>query len=357
MAWYLRKSVKIGPVRFNLSKSGIGTSIGVRGFRVGVRPNGKSYIHAGGYGLYYREELGNGSGNIPRNIQPQTVNVTSHPPGTVEYKTASSQELAPQTRKELLSKLNQSYNAARLDYICGVGSLLPSYVSFQVNQIAGLIVFILGVIASIYVARWESKRRTVVIDYDFEDGNDGHFKNVIDSFNSLASNSKVWSKVTSRRIAGSHESKLNAGAASLIDRTGAELGEGKPPWVETNIDVPVIKTRGQSLYMLPDGILVYDDKGVGFVEYSDIQVDAGTSRYIEDENPPSDARIVGQTWKHPNRDGGPDRRFKSNHQIPICSYGELKIQSKSGMNLYLMTSKEDAPKNFTNQFSSVCNLA
>ena len=59
MAWYLRKSVSIGPVRFNLSKSGVGTSVGVKGFRVGVRPNGKSYVHAGRYGLYYRQELGN----------------------------------------------------------------------------------------------------------------------------------------------------------------------------------------------------------------------------------------------------------------------------------------------------------
>jgi hypothetical protein len=37
MAWYLRKSVSVGPVRFNLSKSGIGTSIGVKGFRVGIK--------------------------------------------------------------------------------------------------------------------------------------------------------------------------------------------------------------------------------------------------------------------------------------------------------------------------------
>ncbi|WP_097011774.1 DUF4236 domain-containing protein [Pseudodesulfovibrio profundus] len=58
MAFYLRKSVRLGPVRFNLSKSGIGASVGVKGFRVGVRPNGKSYLHAGRYGLYYRQELG-----------------------------------------------------------------------------------------------------------------------------------------------------------------------------------------------------------------------------------------------------------------------------------------------------------
>jgi len=32
MAWRFRKSIKLGPLRLNLSKSGVGTSIGVRGF-------------------------------------------------------------------------------------------------------------------------------------------------------------------------------------------------------------------------------------------------------------------------------------------------------------------------------------
>jgi hypothetical protein len=56
MAWRFRKSIKLGPLRFNLSKSGIGTSIGVRGFRVGKDARGRSYTAASipGTGLYSR---------------------------------------------------------------------------------------------------------------------------------------------------------------------------------------------------------------------------------------------------------------------------------------------------------------
>jgi len=61
MGFYLRKSFKVGPVRFNLSKSGIGTSVGVKGFRIGQRPNGSRYMHGGRYGFYYRKELGRNS--------------------------------------------------------------------------------------------------------------------------------------------------------------------------------------------------------------------------------------------------------------------------------------------------------
>jgi hypothetical protein len=38
VGFYVRKSVKAGPFRFNLSKSGIGVSAGVPGFRVGTGP-------------------------------------------------------------------------------------------------------------------------------------------------------------------------------------------------------------------------------------------------------------------------------------------------------------------------------
>lgn len=360
MAWYLRKSVKLGPVRFNLSKSGIGTSVGVRGFRVGVRPNGKSYIHAGGFGLYYRQELGGGagSGSTSPQTRPQTPRPTyTQPPapGTIEYTTASSQELVPQSRKDLLDKLNQSYTTVRLDYVCGGIGLLPSFIAFQSSSLAGWIVFLLAVGAFIVTARWESKRRTVVLDYDFED-NGERFQKTISAFNALASNSKVWLLINSRGVNDIHDWKRNAGASNLISRTEALVGEGKPPWVETNIDVPVIKTRGQSLYMMPDGILVYDNKGVGFVEYDDIRVDTNMTRFIE-QSPPHDAKVVDKTWQHPNKSGGPDRRFKNNYQIPVCLYGELRVKSGSGMDLYLMTSKNEAPQNFSEQFSSACNPA
>lgn len=36
MGFRFRKSVKIGPVRLNVSKSGLGVSAGVKGARIGV---------------------------------------------------------------------------------------------------------------------------------------------------------------------------------------------------------------------------------------------------------------------------------------------------------------------------------
>lgn len=58
MGFYLRKSFRAGPLRINLSKGGLGFSLGVTGARVGVTSRGRGYIHAGRGGLYVREYLG-----------------------------------------------------------------------------------------------------------------------------------------------------------------------------------------------------------------------------------------------------------------------------------------------------------
>ena len=43
MAWNFKRSLRFGPVRVNLSRSGIGYSIGVRGLRVGRDARRRTY--------------------------------------------------------------------------------------------------------------------------------------------------------------------------------------------------------------------------------------------------------------------------------------------------------------------------
>lgn len=55
MGLIFRKSVNFGPFRVNFSRSGVGYSVGGRGFRTGVRADGRRYtrISAPGTGLGY----------------------------------------------------------------------------------------------------------------------------------------------------------------------------------------------------------------------------------------------------------------------------------------------------------------
>jgi hypothetical protein len=56
MGWGFRRSINLGPLRINASKSGIGYSVGGRGFRIGKDAKGRRYTAASipGTGIYNR---------------------------------------------------------------------------------------------------------------------------------------------------------------------------------------------------------------------------------------------------------------------------------------------------------------
>jgi len=57
MPFYLRKAFRVGRFfRLNLSKSGAGVSVGVKGLRASLGPRGNE-LHGGRYGFYFRQRL------------------------------------------------------------------------------------------------------------------------------------------------------------------------------------------------------------------------------------------------------------------------------------------------------------
>lgn len=67
MGFQYRKSIGLGPFRVNVSKSGVGYSVGGRGFRTGVNSRGKRYttFSLPGTGLSYRTAPSGKSGCLP----------------------------------------------------------------------------------------------------------------------------------------------------------------------------------------------------------------------------------------------------------------------------------------------------
>lgn len=59
MGLRFRKSINIGPLRLNFSKSGVGMSVGVKGFRVGRSAKGKTTatVSLPGTGISYVQNL------------------------------------------------------------------------------------------------------------------------------------------------------------------------------------------------------------------------------------------------------------------------------------------------------------
>jgi hypothetical protein len=110
MGWYLRKSFSFGPLRLNLSKSGLGYSFGVKGARIGTGPRG-NYIHMGRYGLYYRQYFGRSEPNgTPSRVTP----VAPAEPAVIGtlIPTADVTQLRDSSAEELLRYIREQHAKA-----------------------------------------------------------------------------------------------------------------------------------------------------------------------------------------------------------------------------------------------------
>src|SRR5262245_1504383 len=117
MGFYLRKSVSVGPLRFNLSKSGIGVSAGVRGLRLGTGPRG-NYVHMGRHGLYYRATLPSGAPRLEKPTTPPArpgqPEPQSQPTDTLtSIESADVSDMVDSTAVELLAELNEKHRRLR----------------------------------------------------------------------------------------------------------------------------------------------------------------------------------------------------------------------------------------------------
>jgi hypothetical protein len=136
----------------------------------------------------------------------------------------------------------------------------------------------------------------------------------------------------------SADRKYNAGAGTLIKRNAVSFRLSAPPYIKTEGAVWCLPLGGQHLYFFPDRVLLYQGSQVGAVRYEGLTISVNQVQFVESDGVPSDTHVVGHTWQYVNKNGGPDRRFASNRQIPEVLYGEITIASNDGMNFLLQTS-------------------
>jgi hypothetical protein len=101
VGFYFRKGFNFGPLRLNLSRSGLGASFGVSGARIGVGRRG-SYIHLGRGGLYYRQNLGSPE-PVRRPVRPHAADTESLP----EIESGDVAQMSDDSSAELLAELNR----------------------------------------------------------------------------------------------------------------------------------------------------------------------------------------------------------------------------------------------------------
>lgn len=355
MGFFIKKSVNVGPLRFNLSKSGVGVSTGFKGFRIGTGPRG-NYVQVGSNGIYYKKSFPITSDlkNIP-NETPFLVDQNSSITHS-EFKNNETSNLLTLHSAEyddLVKELN-SKASIPMYWLYGVIFLVIIDILYLYSGVSALITIIFNMLAlaGIYYlfVITELKKSTVVM-YDFSDANASKkYENLITSIKSMSTAQKKWLLQSKAEV---FDSKYHAGAGHLVNRKLFSIGKDIDRYIKTNIEIYAVKLEHKIIFFFPDRLIIKRDGQYGIISYKNLNLDAISYRFIEDQAVPSDGKIVDKTWKYVNKKGGPDRRFKDNKQIPVLEYELLTMSSNSGLNEQLVFSRLGATMNFRQSISNL----
>ncbi|MBA4042066.1 MAG: hypothetical protein C0474_09790 [Sphingobium sp.] len=357
MPFYFRKSVSAGPFRFNFSRGGVGVSVGVKGLRFGTGPRGH-YVHAGRNGFYYRATLGRPGQRAAETTSPQLpplIPASTHEDGVemVEIESADVLAMRDETFAELLDEINAKRRQTRMSVLLGWSfGVLGLFVALGAG-VAWLPLILLGGVGWT-VGRWlDSYRRTCVLYYDLDPNVQQAYERAIASFDGLVSCVGKWHVEAGGVIQDVVTWKRNAGASHLVRKKPTVLAYKMPTAVTSNLTPPALHVGRQIIYFFPDVALVDDGQKVGAIGYSALQIAWQDSNFIEEGTVPRDAQVIRHTWKHPNKSGGPDKRFRDNRQIPVCRYEAMHLSSATGLNELVEFSKTGVAGPFASALRSL----
>ena len=343
VGFYIRKSIKAGPFRFNLSKSGLGVSAGVPGFRVGTGPRG-NYVHMGRNGIYYRASLGGGrtnTGSPPTAPNYPGSPVSFTPSGIVmENMTgATAVAMEPTGPGDLVAQLNTA--SSRFSFWWPT-AIAGAVIGLAVGGYAALVLTVILIPLCVWLYFNDQARRTVVVFYDVQDTAEQWFQALTDQWRWLTESQRTWRVTEAGAVLTPYQHKRNAGASTVISSIAAAASFSGPDALKTNITIPSIMADKSALYFLPDRLLVRDGKRFSDVSYEHLSVYQTTKRFIEDSIPPTDALHVDTTWAYVNKDGGPDRRFNNNRMLPVMLYSRVVLTSPTGLYWIIQISRHQA---------------
>lgn len=212
--------------------------------------------------------------------------------------------------------------------------------------------FLLGgafliLVPGVFVHRKNREKRTTELVYDLSAPATAQQQGLDDSLSHLTQSRIIWKLDSQSAIT---DWKRNAGAAYNVKREQISVRRAVPPRVESNL-VPLCLDLGKmKMFFLPDQVLYWQRGTFASIGYKDLRFEAGATRFIEESMQSSDSKQVGSTWRYVRKDGGPDRRFNNNRQLPVMLYGVVTAASSGGLNLVFHTSNADVAGSFTTSF-------
>lgn len=341
MGFRFRKSIKLGGgFRVNLSKSGIGYSWGVPGYRITRTANGrtrKTYSIPGTGISYVDESRKRSKCSHKSNSESIEHNIVYN--DLTEINSAEIENYNSVKYQKFIKQISRRLKLKKLSN-CLLWSLL------LIANPVFLTLFLIGVSIKIYLHTCGK----IKIIYDFDEYMHKKYITYLEAWMSLNNNKGLWQVI---QIGTISNKRAISGALKSAKTININILKQTPFYFRTNINVVQIKLKNEDLIILPDKIIIVRGTKVGVIDYEDINIEVSSINMVEPNQVPSDAKIIDYTWLHVNKNGTPDKRFKNNPQLPICLYGNISIKSTNGLHVELQCSNVEIVNKFEKMISSL----
>lgn len=341
-SWNFKRKFKIMPgVHLNLSKGGISTSIGIRGFSSTFGNNG-IYLNAGipGTGLYKRQKISTGE-QSSKQEEPKTSNQSEISDNifSLEPQEITSQDMqgvkvsilnAHKQRDEIsidIIKIKKECLFSRIklfgSYILFFGFFIkkiPDRLKQNIKKQTEAIIELEKLRNESYVNLEVNFDETIKIKYE----------QLINSFKELVLVEKIWD-IT--RGESNDRAVTRSAASRSIVRKETTFGFSDLDDIKFDRQALFFKNiNGADLYFYPNFLVMKNKKDFAVIGFNELEFNHNSINFIEEGNIPSDTKIIDYTWLKVNKNGAPDKRFKDNRQIPIVEYGVITLKTTTGLN-------------------------
>lgn len=363
MGLRFRRSVRLFPgVRLNFSRSGISTTVGVRGATMTLGPRG-THANVGipGSGISYRTKVSGPPSRRATSAAPAPVappilpspSPASSPttdadillrPGETAIRSADASVLTSSGLGELKRLINEAAvrRGQLLDQVASAERTLSKAKSnlnlarffiiriFTANIVPKLVERVQAADEHLELSNEDLNGCFVEIDFNFDDATLGAYAALTRAFEDLATCERIWDITSTATV---NQMVERSAASTSVRRSPVRFDFGEPHIVRTSHKVLQLgNVAGRDFQIYPAFLMMRDaNHDFALIEYKDFDLQSLRSRFLEEEQVPSDSQVIGHAWKKSNKDGSRDRRFNDNYEIPVVKYGELVLSNPAGL--------------------------
>ncbi|WHF50655.1 DUF4236 domain-containing protein [Chryseobacterium gotjawalense] len=414
MAWQFRRRIKIAPgVKINLSKSGISTSVGVRGANVTFGKSG-TYLNTGipGTGIYNRQRI---SGVTPPNISSpqnklqQNTNIQKdngcgiitiivlialfiflykvdfeNPTLVFLSRTVSiiiaisllalfSKSLFSTTQNNELLVYDTLINSAKEEIAKSTDSVKNEILKCYINdlQISKQIEIKLSKIKSLQAKNAKKTNQKFLQEIDILDKEISVLENnqLSAQYNIDATlndtEKQAFEQMVYNFVVMSQSEKIwfNNGEFSSIlqgltgGRKEIRFTVGSFSGISRDFQVPILPDSEENHYYLYPKFVIKAKSSTQFELFplKDFKVEGVIKIHYDKQFPPNDSEVTGHFYRHQNKDGSPDLRYSDNPKIYSVNYYELRIWNDKSS--YIISNSQSASNfvSMANNYLSIVN--